>query len=174
MREISLNKRLATTIKALLALLILMALLVGVMGREKSLEVVFGAFEVGVVDFPSLTLTAKPNQFLVCPAGFCGATPHMISPVFAYPVDILRQRWMAMLAAQPRIEAGAADEGGMQFDFIQRTKLMHYPDSITVRFIPLADGQSTLAIYSRSHYGRSDFGVNQARILSWFGFLEQY
>jgi uncharacterized protein (DUF1499 family) len=59
----------------------------------------------------------------------------------------------------------------MQYDYIQRTELMRYPDSITVRFIPLADGQSTLAIYSRSHYGRSDFGVNQARIRAWLAAL---
>jgi uncharacterized protein (DUF1499 family) len=165
------SRRLATTIKALLALLILMALLVAVMGREKSLEVVFGAIEIRAVNFSSLMLTAKPNQFLVCPAGFCGAKPHMISPTFAHPVDVLRQRWAVMLAAQPRIEAGAADDGAMQYDYIQRTELMRYPDSITVRFIPLADGQSTLAIYSRSHYGRSDFGVNQARIRAWLAAL---
>ncbi|NQV60471.1 MAG: DUF1499 domain-containing protein [Alphaproteobacteria bacterium] len=167
------DKRLATTIKALLALLVLLVLLVTVMGRQKALEVMFGAIKVQAVDFPTLTLTPKPNQFLVCPAGFCGATPHMISPIFPYPSDVLRQRWAIMLASQPRIEDGSVDDEALQYDFIQRSKLMRYPDSITVRFISLADGKSTLAIYSRSHYGRSDFGVNQARIRAWLGVLGQ-
>lgn len=167
------SKRLVTTIKALLALLILLALLVAVMGREKSLVMVFGGIEVQAVDFPNLVLTPNPNQFLVCPADYCAAKPHLISPVFDYSVDVLRQRWTAMLATQPSIETGAADEGALQYDFIQRTDLMRYPDSITVRFIPLETGRSTFAIYSRSHYGRNDFGVNEARIRAWLAALDK-
>ena len=48
---------------------------------------------------------------------------------------------------------------------------MRYPDSITVRFLPLEEGRSTLAIYSRSHYGRSDFGVNKERVDGWLASL---
>jgi len=55
----------------------------------------------------------------------------------------------------------------MQYDYIQRTALMRYPDSITVRFIALGSNRSTLGIYSRSHYGKSDLGVNEARIRAW-------
>ena len=169
------RKRLLTTIKALLGLFVLLALLVVVMGREKSLEVVFGPIDVRPVDFPNLALSSKPNQFLVCPPGFCGAKPHMLSPAFAVSADDLRSRWMAMIASQPRIEmgeAGAADDGVLQYDFIQRSELMRYPDSITVRFIALEGGSATLAIYSRSHYGRSDFGINEARIRAWLAALD--
>jgi uncharacterized protein (DUF1499 family) len=166
------GKRLKMTIKALLALVVLMALLIAVLGREKSLEVVFGAVEVQPVDFPTLVLSPNPNQFLVCPPGYCGANPHLLSPTFAASVDALRQRWMTMIAAQPRIEAGAADVAARQYDFIQRTDLMRYPDSITVRFIPLTADSAALAIYSRSHYGRKDFGVNEARIRAWLSLLD--
>ncbi len=168
------GRPLATAVKALLTLLtllILLALLVAAMGREKSLEVVFGTIKVHVVDFPSLVLTPNPNQFLVCPADYCAAKPNLISPIFAVPADQLRTRWIAMIAAQPRIEAGAVDEGALQYDFVQRSDLMRYPGSITVRFIPLDRGRSTLAVYSRSHYGRNDFGVNEARIRAWLAAL---
>ncbi len=165
------GKRLKTTIKALLALVVLLALLIAVLGRERSLEVVFGAVEVQPVEFAALVLSPKPNQFLVCPPGYCSAKPHLLSPTFAASVDDLQQRWMTMIAAQPRIEAGAADAGARQYDFIQRTKWIRYPDSITVRFIPLTADSATLAIYSRSHYGRSDFAVNEARIRAWLGLL---
>ena len=165
------GRRRATTIRALLALLCLLALLAAVMGREKSLEVVLGAIEVQPVDFPTLALSPKPNQFLVCPPGYCRAKPHLLSPAFAASVEELRQRWIKILSAQPRIEAGAVDEGGMQYDFIQRTEWMRYPDSITVRFIPVTADSATLAIYSRSHYGGNDFGVNEARIRAWLDLL---
>lgn len=164
-------RRLNLTVKALLALLVLLALLAAVLGREKSLAVVFGPIEVKPVDFAYLVLSPKPNQFLVCPPNFCAAKAHLSSPVFAMPAVELRRRWMAMLAAQPRIEAGAADDAVLQYDFIQRSAFVGYPDSITVRFIALDDGRATLAIYSRSHYGRSDFGVNEARIRAWLAAL---
>ena len=44
---------------------------------------------------------------------------------------------------------------------------------MTCRFIALARGQSTLAIYSRSSYGTGDFGVNAARIESWLAALNE-
>ena len=84
----------------------------------------------------------------------------------------MRQRWNALIKTQPRIEIGKADDNEMQYDYIQRSSLMRYPDSITVKFIDLDNDSSTLAIYSRSHYGRSDFGVNEARIQVWLAALE--
>lgn len=167
------NKQLLNSAKAIVALIALLALLVAVMGREKSLQVVFGAYEVKPVDFAALALTPKPNQFLVCPPGYCKAKPHMLSPTYAAPADQLRRRWTAMLAGLPRIETGTADEAALQYDYIQRSGLMNFPDSITVRFIPLTPDSATLAIYSRSHYGRSDFGVNEARIRAWLTALER-
>lgn len=150
---------------------VVVALLVLVAGREKTLEIIFGPLDLSPVDFATLRLRDKPNQFLVCPPGYCAAKAHMTSPVFAGSADDLKQRWLAMLKRQPRVEMGAADAAGMQYDFIQRSDLVRYPDSITVRFIPLDGGKATLAIYSRSHYGRSDFGVNEARVRAWLAAL---
>ncbi len=161
------SKRLINSAKAIAALIVLLPLLVVGLGREKSLEVVFGPIKVTPVDFATLALTPKPNQFLVCPPGYCAAGAHMLSPTFQGSAEDLRRRWLQMIAAQPRIEVGPADGEAMQYDYIQRTQVMRYPDSITVRFIPLTKDSATLAIYSRSHYGRSDFGVNEARIRAW-------
>ena len=76
-----------------------------------------------------------------------------------------------MISKQIRIESGPIDTSLVQYNYIQRTALVRYPDSITVRFIALGNNRSTLAIYSRSHYGKSDFGVNEARIRSWLSAL---
>ena len=120
------------------------------------------------MDFQTLVLTSwKRNQYLVTPDDYCSARAHMDSPTFDLSVEELRERWMTMIASQPRVETRKADDAAMQYEFIQRTKLMRFPDIITVRFIPLEQRRSTLAVYSRSRYGRRDFGVNKDRVLAW-------
>ena len=73
------------------------------------------------------------------------------------------------MSAQPRVEVLA--ENDQQIDYVQRSARFRFPDIITVRFISVAPSQSTLAIYSRSVYGKSDFGVNRERIESWLSAL---
>ena len=120
------------------------------------------------MDFQKLVLTSwKQNQYLVSPNNYCSARAHMASPTYDLSVEELRERWMTMIASQPRIETRKADEEAMQYGFIQRTKFMRFPDIITVRFIPLEQRRSTLAVYSRSRYGRRDFGVNKDRVRAW-------
>jgi uncharacterized protein (DUF1499 family) len=55
----------------------------------------------------------------------------------------------------------------MQIDYVQRTRLLRFPDLITVRFVPVDDTHSTVAIYSRSVWGKGDMGVNRARVEEW-------
>ncbi len=67
----------------------------------------------------------------------------------------------------------AAPTKGQQFDYVQRSARFRFPDIITVRFISVSSSQSTLAIYSRSIYGKSDFGVNRERIDAWLKTLRE-
>lgn len=164
-------KRLILTAKLLTAIIVIVVLVVVVAGRERALTTVFGPIEIKPVNFTSLELTPKPNQFLVCPVGFCSAKPHMESPSYEISAEALKQRWVDVLKTQSKIEQGASDELTMQYDYVQRTPLMHFPDSITVNFIALNDNKSTLAIYSRSHYGKSDLGANEKRIRAWLAAL---
>ena len=64
-----------------------------------------------------------------------------------------------------------ADHKGVQFDYVQRSPRFRFPDIITVRFIPVSPSRSTLAIYSRSVYGRRDFGVNEKRVQEWMALI---
>ena len=127
--------------------------------------------EVEAVDFATLKLTNKPNHYLLCPPNFCGDKAHGTSPTFDLSVIELRVRWDAVIAAQPRLVILAEDDG--QIDYVQRTAMVRFPDIITVRFISLSPSRSTLAIYSRSVYGTSDFGVNRARIEAWLAALNR-
>ena len=54
-----------------------------------------------------------------------------------------------------------------QYDVEERSALFGFPDTMTVRLFERRDGTSTVAIYSRAHYGKGDFGVNEARVRAW-------
>ena len=151
---------------ALLAILVVAVLLFTPLGG-RPLSALLGVGDLQTVDFENLPLTDKPNQFLMCPPQLCKG--HAVSPVFELSAEDLRERWQRFIAAQPRVEVLA--EHGQQIDYVQRSARFRFPDIITVRFISVAPSQSTLAIYSRSVYGKSDFGVNRERIESWLSAL---
>ena len=140
---------------------------------ERPLSALFAVGEVEAVDFAELELTDKPNQFLMCPPGYCGANAEAESPVFDVPVERLRARWRKMVDGQPRVELLASDSEGGQYDYLERSARFRFPDLITVRFISISPSQSTLAIYSRSIYGQGDYGVNRKRIEAWLSYLRE-
>lgn len=126
-----------------------------------------------MIDFATLELAAAPNQYLVCSAEICrAAAANRPSPVFSVPAAAVKEAWLRVLSNEPRVKLLESDEPHLQFEFVQRTAVFRFPDRITVRFVPLADGHSTLAVYSRSIYGWSDLGTNRRRIERWLTLLE--
>ena len=140
---------------------------------ERPLSAIFSVGDFEAVAFADLELTVNPNQFLVCPPGVCNADPHADSPVFDVSVDELRERWHEVIAPQPHMELLVADQERDHFEYVQRSARFRFPDIIVVRFISVSPSQSTLAIYSRSVYGKSDFGVNRERIEAWLRILHE-
>ncbi len=111
-----------------------------------------------------------PNDALACPPGFCAAKADFDPGVHQGSDEDLRRRFAAVaLADEKVVPLYRGDQPGrpMQDRYLQRSRLMSYPDTIDVRFIALGNDTATLAIYSRSQIGRSDFGVNLARIRRW-------
>lgn len=166
---------LATLLKAIgvLALTAILAWLVAVavLGHAGVLALLFGAAERPRIDFASLERTSRPNQYLVCPPATCAAEVDRESPIYAVPAGRLRDAFLQVVAAQPRVRLLAADPEAGYYEFEQQSRFMGYPDTVTVQFIALDDARSTLAIYSRAHYGYRDFGVNKARIEAWLAAL---
>ena len=161
-----------TRLKVVLGVLGVFAVAVAVIGRDEMLTMVFRSADHVAIDFATLALDGRPNQHLVCPEGFCAAPPHAASPVFEISATALRDRWMAMIADQPRVtRTGTDDAAALHYDFVQRSLVFRFPDAITVRFIALDAGRATLAIYSRSYYGHDDFGVNRRRVEAWLAAL---
>ncbi len=139
---------------------------------ERPLTALFAVGDAATIDFATLTPPADPNWFLVCPPGLCAATA-TAGPVFEISAERLRARWREVVAAQPRTELLAEHPDGWQFDYVQRSARFRFPDIVTVRFIAVAPERSTLAVYSRSVFGASDFGVNRARTEAWLAILSE-
>lgn len=118
------------------------------------------------VDFATLELGWKPNQFLLAPPGATKAQPHAPSPVFAAPPEALRDALMAVVAAEPSTKVLERSADGMVFTVVQRTRLMRYPDFVSID-VRATEGGSTVLVYSRSVFGVRDFDVNRLRIERW-------
>jgi uncharacterized protein (DUF1499 family) len=137
-----------------------------------ALENIFSIGEVPVVDFASLERAPTPNQYLLCPEGLCKTQTDGAAPIFDTSAERLQALWELMIAEEPRVQEVGRDLAMMQVDYVQRSKLLRFPDLITVRFIPVDDTHATLAVYSRSIYGKGDIGVNRARVEDWLAKLK--
>lgn len=125
-----------------------------------------------MIDFARLELTRNPNQYLVAPPDLClAAVPHRDSPRFALTPAELAARFAASLQGEKRLEWVERSADGLRAQLIQRSAIFRFPDIMDVCFLPLPEGGSTLAIYARARYGRSDFGVNRNRIERWLARL---
>lgn len=119
------------------------------------------------VDPATAPTPATPNSYRVVPPGTAVPESGRASPVYAATPAELMAAFEAHALAQPdtiRL-AGGAEDGFVTF--VQRTPLVKYPDYISVRAVSVGEGQSALVILSRSRFGKSDMGVNKARIDSW-------
>ena len=114
-------------------------------------------------------LTAEPpggNGWLVRPAGGDGEAPVEAIP----PAELLR-RLDAVALAEPRTRriAGGPQEG--RTTYRTRSRIWGFPDYTTVAAV--AEGQGARPVLlGRAHFGRSDLGVNRARIERWLAAVE--
>ena len=139
-------------------------------GPERAWER-FGPADLGEVDFASLQRRDTPNDALACRPELCAAKADIEAPVFARPAPEMFRVVESAVAGEPDLQKSGSDETQGTLRFVQRSRLMRYPDTINVKVVALPDGGSTVLIYSRSQLGRSDLGVNRARIKRWIGLI---
>lgn len=133
-----------------------------------------GAVAEPMPDFATLTLRGQPNEYLALPPDFAAtARPHAQSPTFDIPVSALEETALTLIHSQPRVEVIATDAARRQYAFVQRTALLRFPDTITMRFVDLGDGRSSPAVYSRSKFGYSDLGANKRRVEAWLAAISR-
>ncbi|GGD04697.1 DUF1499 domain-containing protein [Aquisalinus flavus] len=130
-----------------------------------------------MIDFLTFTRPSRPNNYLACTEEHCPkAGCDLPAPVFDVPLAQLVEAWEALIAEQPRLEETARSSDGWQREYVQRTRFLHLPDTITVRFVAGEEGglpATRVLLHSQARYGYYDFGVNKQRVLGWLADLER-
>lgn len=128
----------------------------------------FGPADLGEVDFATLVRRDTPNDALACTPPFCGAASGEVeAPILDMPAPEAFRLVEGSLAGEPRLVQVARDDGQLALRYVQRSRLLGFPDTMNVKIAALPDGRSAVLIYSRSLVGRSDLGVNRTRIERW-------
>ena len=151
---------------ALTALLAAAAGALLLMGPDR-LWSAFGPADLGEVDFATLERRDTPNDALACLPEFCAAPADVPAPVFARPFGDVFLSIQDAVVHEPGLEQVDADAGQGTLRFVQRSRLLGFPDTINVKVVPTKEGGTAVLLYSRSQIGRSDMGVNRARIERW-------
>ena len=126
-----------------------------------------GVAPAELLDMAALQRPATPNTALAAPAGF-EPVPDIATPRFAVPPERLFAALRAVALAQPRTVEQAVFADRRQAHFVARSRWFNFPDLVAVQ----VTDDSALILWSRSVYGRSDFGANRARLAAWLAALE--
>jgi uncharacterized protein (DUF1499 family) len=122
------------------------------------------------VDPSTVEPRGTPNEYFVAPRGTTSAPTDADTPLYRESPHALLARFDAIARAQPRTSVVAGDLDSLIVTYVQRSRFIGFPDYVTVKAVKLVGGAG-LIVYSRARYGRSDFGVNRARVEAWLGAL---
>lgn len=109
-------------------------------------------------------VTGRPgmeNGYLIRPEGGDQAAP--VYPMSA--ADLARKiNAIALNWPRTRLLAGSPARGEMTY--ITRSRIWGFPDFTSVKILPMDTG-SSFAAFARARFGKSDLGVNKARLQAW-------
>lgn len=123
------------------------------------------------LDPATIALRGTPNEYLAAVPGTTVAAPDR--PVTIHPGSprALLACFDAIARARPRVAVVAGDVDSLMITYVQRSRIIGFPDYVTVKAVPLEtrslEAGAGLIVYSRSRYGYGDFGVNRARVEAW-------
>jgi uncharacterized protein (DUF1499 family) len=123
------------------------------------------------IDTQRIERPASPNTALAAPAGFA-PPPDVVTPTYAMAAGRLYDAVRAVAAAQPRTFLAADYAAERQTHWVVRSAVFNFPDLVTAQISGAGPDSSTLVLYSRSVYGRSDLGVNRQRLDAWLAALQ--
>ncbi|AWB50309.1 DUF1499 domain-containing protein [Gemmobacter aquarius] len=86
--------------------------------------------------------------------------------LYDMPPETLLQRLDAIALAPPRTMRLAGDPASGRITWVTRSALWGFPDYTTAQATSTPQG-TRLDLYARLRFGRSDMGVNAARLTDW-------
>jgi uncharacterized protein (DUF1499 family) len=124
------------------------------------------------MDVAHIVRPSSPNTALAAPDGY-SPRPDVVTPHYQITEGRLFALVQDVAASQPRVYQAALYPDRFQLHYVARSALFNFPDLIMVQIREDGAGRSDLIIYSRSVYGRSDFGVNRKRVETWLAALQK-
>jgi uncharacterized protein (DUF1499 family) len=107
---------------------------------------------------------STPNSYRVGPDGTTEADA--VAPNFPLSAADLAVKFDAIArGAGSELVGGSVAEGHVTY--VRTSRLLGFPDYVSVKFIKIDAANSTLAVFSRSRLGQSDLGVNKKRVEAW-------
>jgi len=118
------------------------------------------------VDPATAPRPSSPNAYILRDGD--GNGPAAILPA---PPAETAHALQAMLEAEPRVTRLAGDPAEGHVTYVQRSRLMGFPDAVSIRLEPSGQDATRVTVFSRSRFGYSDAGVNAARVDRWMAAL---
>jgi len=118
--------------------------------------------------------TGKPNSWRAGPDGAGPQPLDATTPVYDASPAYLAAAFDAFAMAQPGVSRLMVSDDDLCVTYVQRSRIMGYPDYFSIRFLDLGRGDAGVAVFSRARYGGSDHGVNRARVEKWLAALEPF
>lgn len=117
------------------------------------------------IDLARIERPATPNTYLAAPPGFA-PPPDAVLPERRDPAQLYDAiRRIALAHDGVFLHAEFAER--RQIHFVARSPLANYPDLVMAAVTP----EGGFVLWSRSVYGRKDFGANAARVTAWLADL---
>lgn len=114
---------------------------------------------------------SDPARWHTDPAeGTTGENSHVARATLAGPPDAALAAFDAVAMAEPRTTRLAGSVGEGRITYVSRSRLWGFPDYTTVAAAAGENG-TTLVLHARARFGRSDLGVNAARVGRWLDAL---
>jgi uncharacterized protein (DUF1499 family) len=117
------------------------------------------------IDLATLQRPTSPNTALAGPASL-GTHPDLAVRRYDVPGSVLLAALHRIAATEPRVYPLGRFDDRLQAAYVARSRVLNFPDIVQVAAVPDGGG-SWPVIYSRSVYGRYDFGVNRRRVEAW-------
>lgn len=122
----------------------------------------------------TVATSETPNSFRMAPKGSTQERIDVAAPIYSEDPFILAEAFDEFVVKQRATVRIAGLPPELMMTYVQRTEKLKFPDYISVKFLDMGDGTTSIAVYSRSRYGYADLGVNQARIERWVKTLETF
>ncbi len=119
------------------------------------------------IDFSRLGRPRPRSSALAAPPGM-HVLPDIITRRREVPPLRLYNALKQVALGQPGIYLHGEFVTELQAHFVARSAICNLPNLICIQVTP----DAMPALYSRSVYGRSDFGVNRARLVTWLACLD--